>query len=343
MANFDTSNLVTAQTIIDDKYSQPEMRLRPYPVTRLMVGNTPFMVANLNEIKTRDDRTFEVHLLSRTKRSTGSSRTHNHTGTIDDSQKVTPTFATYSDVTSISLKLLDKSVFDFNTVLANKLAQCMMNILEDIEVDNVAWLLTNKTQYSQTLNGQVSFNTTNDFVEIAATSDNKTRIYQLAKSALYQNFYSGEYDFVADNQLAVEAAYLAAQGSGNSANTAFQFMGINLAESNTLADANYTNGVLVGMPAKSICSLAWIPQQNRMGWGDYNSYVGGFGVMSDPWGLGLQFAVHGYASRTDTSASNGDTQDVTIEFEVSLDISNNKAPLSGGNNETVIFAMGLTA
>ena len=79
------------------------------------------------------------------------------------------------------------------------------------------------------------------------------------------------------------------------------------------------------MPQGSVAALNWIPKENRAGWGNYNDYVGGYGTFQF---MGFNFAVHGYALRADTSGSNGDAQDVSMEFEVSLDSSFNKAPLN---------------
>ena len=57
--------------------------------------------------------------------------------------------------------------------------------------------------------------------------------------------------------------------------------------------------------------------------------------MRDPIS-GLTFAIHAYQQRANTAAQNGNTQDVVMEFEVSIDISPNVAPLSTAN-ESVVF------
>lgn len=333
MANFDTGNLVTAQTIINKKYAAPEMRMKPSPAFAMLLQNTGFIGEDVTTLRTRDDRPVEVHLLSRTKRLSGSSRTHNHTGALDDSMKVTPTWITKSDKTAISLKLLDKSVHDFNTVLANKLEQCMMNIIEDEETAAIAYLQSQRTQFSAPLTIG-AFNAANDTFEITGSSD---YFFQQLKSIFRQNKHSVQLDVIADSIMASHGEFLANQGTGNSTNTGFQFSSLNVAESIELADVNYTKGLVIAMPHDTVGALTWIPKQNRLGVGDYNSYVGGYGVMNDPWGLGLTFAVHGYAQRADTSATNGDRQDVIMEFELSLDTSFNKAPLSGGAGESVIY------
>lgn len=332
MANFSTSNLVTAQTIVSDKYAKPEMRMKPAPAFELLSKNDNFLIVGAETLKTRDDRTIEAHLLARTKRNSGSARAYNHTGTFDDSQKVTLTWTTKSDKTSISLKLLDKSVLDFNTVLANKFEQCCMNILEDKETEALTYLRAQRATQQPTLKG-VSFNDPNDVIEIDAASANQ--FYQKLKSAMKQNYFSGQLDVISDSLAFVNAEYQAAQGGGNQANLAFQFQNMKIVESPELADVNYDKGIVIAMPQGSVAALNWIPKQNRQGYGDYNSYNGGYGTFSF---MGYTFAVHGYAQRSDTSASNGDTQDVTLEFEFSLDSSYNKSPLNyvTGRTDSVI-------
>lgn len=340
MANFDVGNLLTAQTIVADRYKQPEMRMKPAPAFGLLTANENFLIVGAETLKTRDDRTIEAHLLARTKRSAGSARAHNHTGTIDDSQKVTLTWTTKSDKFAISLKLLDKSIHDFNTVLANKFEQACMNILEDKETEAIAYLVAQRATQQPTGIKGGTFDATNDAVEIDAAK--ATTFYQRVKSIMKQNYFSGQLDVIADSNLQMAAEALAANGAGNATNTAFQFAGMNIVESVELADANYTEGIVLAMPLGSVAALNWIPKQNRTGWGDYNSNVGGFGTFQF---MGYTFAVHGYAVRADTSASNGDVQDVTMEFEVSLDSSFNKAPLNytTGRTDSVILQFAQTS
>lgn len=342
MANFTVGNLLTAQTMVSDKYKAPEMRMKPVPAFSLLTKNSNILIVGAETLKTRDDRAIEAHLLSRTKRNSGAARAYNHAGTIDDSQKITLTWTTKTDKTTISLKLLDKSVFDFNTVLANKLEQCCMNILEDKETEAIAYMLAQRTQVSAPPSGALKNATFNGIPNYAFEVDatKKNQFYQIASSILKQHKYSSQLDIIADSLLYVSAEYQKAQGAGNSANLAeVNFQNKTIVESVELTDANYPGGVVLAMPAGTVGALNWIPKQNRNGWGDFNSNVGGYSTFSF---MGYSFAIHGYAVRADTSASNGDTQDVTLEFELSLDSSYNKAPLSTAN-ESVIYEIAQTA
>jgi hypothetical protein len=314
--------------------------MKPAPAFTLLTSNDNFLIVGAETLKTRDDRAIEAHLLARTKRASGAARTHNHTGTFDDSQKVTLTWTTKSDKFAISLKLLDKSVFDFNTVLANKLEQACMNVLEDKETEAIAYLRAQRTAVSAPVSGalkKATFSDANDSFEIDAAD--KNQFYQIIGSILRQHKYSSMLDVIADSSLYVSAEFQGQQGAGNNTNLAFQFQNKRIVESVELADANYPQGVVIAMPQQSVCALNWIPKQNRTGWGDFNAYNGGYGTFTF---MGYKFALHGYASRTDTSASNGDSQDVTMEFEVSLDTSYNKAPLTNAN-ESVIYQIAQTA
>lgn len=316
--------------MVNAKYAKPEMRMKPAPAFSLLTKNSDFLMEGADTLRTREDRAIEAHLLARTKRNSGSARAYNHTGTIDDSQKVTLAWTTKSDTFAMSLKLLDKSLFDFNTVFANKLEQACMNILEDKETEAIAYLLAARATQQPPGLKNASFNgAPNNAVEVAA--NNSSEFYQILKSIMRQNFFSGQLDVIADSLLFVSAEYQAAQGAGNQSNLAFQFNGINIVESVELADANYANGCVIAMPSQSACALNWIPKQNRQGWGDYNSYVGGYGTFQF---MGYTFALHGYAQRADQSGSNGDVQDVLMEFELSLDTSYNVSPISYKTNRT---------
>lgn len=330
MANFDVSNLLTAQTMVSDKYKAAEMRMKPAPAFSLLTANSSILIVGAETLKTRDDRAIEAHFLTRTKRASGSARAHDHTGTFDDSQKVTLSWTTKSDKFAISLKLLDKSNFDFNTVLANKFEQACMNILEDKETEAIAYLRAGRATQQPTITG-ATFDAGNDSIEIPAIDLENKRFFARLRSVMRQNYFSNQIDVIADSNMGVHAEFLAAQGAGNATNWGYQFNGLNIAESVELAVSEYVNGSVLAMPAGSVGALNWIPKQNRKGVGDYNSYVGGFGTFSF---MGYTFAVHGYASRTNTSGSNGDTQDVTMEFEVSLDTSFNKAPIEYKTSRT---------
>jgi len=332
MAIFTPSNLLTAQAMVIDRYKAPENRVKPSPVLALGLRNQAILIPSHLELRKREDRAVKAFLLARTKRATTASRLHNHTGNRGDSFEQTLSWTIYADKFSISLKQLDNNLFDFNTTLSHQLENSMKNILSDIETALVTNLLSEKTEINAaTYNG--TFNAAYDTFEISS----EARFYQHLKSMMRQNDYNTELDVIANSIAFSNAEFQRNQGSGNSSNTNFQFNGMEIVESYELTDANYTTSDLVlAMPKGAFGVLPWIPKQNRIGQGDYNSYVGGFGTIKDPFGLGLDIAVHGYSDRADTSASNGNSQDVVMQFELSVDIAPAIAPLSVAT-ETPIF------
>ncbi len=333
MANFSVSNLIQAQALLSEKYQKPEMRQAAAPILRLGHSNSEILIPSHKTLRTREDRAIEAYILKRNVRSTmGVGRTAEHTGEIGESLAMSLAWTTFTDKFQMSLKLLDNNVFDFNTALANQFAQVLQNIREDAEKWLAGWLFAERTQVNKaTKNG--SFNGTNYAFEIDLA--NKARFWQMVKSMMRQNNYEGIYDVIADPTAYADAEFHAAQGAANATNYGFQFNGMNFVQSNDLDDAEYTGGVSLVLPANTFGVLDWIPKQNREGWGDYNTSVGGFGSIVDPVS-GLTMALHGWAKQADTSARNGNAQDVVLEFEVSVDLSANIAPLSTGN-ETVVF------
>ncbi|MDR1199987.1 MAG: hypothetical protein LBK94_13425 [Prevotellaceae bacterium] len=334
MANFSTSNLVKAQALLNERFQAPELREQQIPVLNLGRQNSEIIIPSHQTLRTREDRAIEAYIISRNKRTTtGSSRTYNHTGTIGDSISVNLVWTSFVDKFKMSLKLLDNNMLEANQVLANQFEQCFQNIRNDVEQFLITYLLSEKTQVNiATKNGE--WNDTDFVFEIESTTE-KGLFFEDAKSMMRQNYYNGLYDVIADSTLYRNARFYAAQGSSNAVNTAFQFSGMNIRESIGLTDSDYTAGVGLFLPVNTFAVLDWIPRQNRQGLGNYNTYLGGYGSIIDPIS-GMTFAVHGYSQRADTSATNGSRQDDVIEFEVSIDLSPNLAPLST-EDETVVF------
>lgn len=326
MANFSPSNLVKAQAILKKIMTEAEMRSKTSAALMLGLKNNDALIPSHKLLRTREDRTVEVNILKRISRDTVAARTANHTGNRGDSFIITPTWSTYADTFSISIKQMDNNVFDFNQALAANIKNCVINIHEDIETAMIDYLMAQRTQVNAATKGG-TFNTTTDAFEISA--DDRDRFYQRLKSMFRLNKYKGSFDVIADTLLYDEAEYLANQGNGNSVNSSFQFGKLNLVESIELEDATYPAGVVLAMPEGNFGVLPWIPKQNREGWGDGElNEVGKFMSMPDPMGSGMDFALSVYAQRADTSASNGNTQDVVLQFEISVDVAPILAPLS---------------
>lgn len=335
MPNFAASILAEAKLILSEKYSAPEKRLKSSGVFGAFRKNTAIALPNVGDLRTKEERPEKGYFFNRSKRSTSNSRIYNHTGSVGDSSEVAFNWETFSDTAQTSLKRSDNNIFSEAQILANEFENMFKNIYEDADAASLAFLATNKTLVNTGVkNG--NWNSTNGVFEISST--NKERFFQYGKSMLRQNHYKGMADVILDPVLYAQAEYLASQGGANSTNYGFQFAGLNHFEAVDLSDANYTNGTSFFIPEGTIGVVDWIPKQNREGKGDYESVLGGYGSVVDPI-TGLTYAIHAYAERADTSSSGGDTQDVVINWELSVDLSFNRAQLSTAN-ETTIFEVG---
>ncbi|MFM7854470.1 MAG: hypothetical protein ACKO96_21745, partial [Flammeovirgaceae bacterium] len=136
--------------------------------------------------------------------------------------------------------------------------------------------------------------------------------------------------------------FAAAQGASNATNYSFQFSGMtfihdpSLTNKAPLIDAAYTKGFFEVVANGMIGMLDWIPQKNREG---RTTTVNKYSAITNPFD-GLQYAMHSYETRADDSANNGDVQDVVTQFELSIDLAHEVAPLSVAT-ETPIFAFAL--
>lgn len=335
MANYAASVLAEAKLKLAARYAAPEKRLKSAGVIGAFLKNTDLAMPKVGELRLKEERSEKGYFFNRSKRSTTSSRTHDHSGSVGDSTEVAFSWDSFVDKAQTSLKRSDNNVFADAELLANELDNMFKNIHESIDAAALAHLATNKSLVNTgTKNG--SYNATNDVFEVA--SGDADRIFQYGKSMLRQNHYKGAADVILDPILFAQAEYLAGQGVGNATNHGFQMSGMNMFESVDLADENYTNGVGYWIPEGTIGVADWIPSQNRAGEGDFDSVLGGFGSIVDPY-TGLTFAIHGYSARADTSGSGGDAQDVVTNWELSVDLSFNNSPLTV-TDETTIFEVG---
>lgn len=340
MANYAESVLSAAQVMLNQRFQSAELRYKPSPILMKLLQNRDFLIPDLQTLRDREDRVTKAYLKNRASRATGSARAHNHTGTTAGSTEVSITYTPYTDKFQTSLKRGDNNVFSNAQILAHEMENAFINLYEGIETALVTWLDTNKNQVSAPPSGSLksaSFNAVNDVYEINASDAN--RYWQIVKSVFTQEKYKGMIDMVSDSLSYINGEFYANQGTGNSTNTGFQFSGVDVAESIEVSDATYVNGFSFAWPQGLAGILDWIPPVNRRGEGDMMSYNGGFGTIIDPM-TGLPFAVHGYSQRADTSSANGNVQDVVTEFELSIDLSPQKAPLTTAN-ASPIFALGI--
>ncbi len=341
MANYTTANLVKAQVALQQAFATQDRRFRNPEVWKAFVASGDAMIPNIAQLRTREDRAVEANYYKRSSRALGSARAHNHTGVHGDSGVLTPTFATYSDKFSMTLKQTDTSVLQDQ--LNNEYMNVVANFMEGLDDVASDALVNNRTGVNvAAVNG--SFDGTNDVYEIDYTlTDNAMLAMQTAKTVMDINKYQGSsLMFFCDSISFMKFQVAAAQGAQNSTNYSFQFSGVEFIHDPSLTakaaaiDASYTLGFFEVVAKGTIGALTWIPKQNREG---RTTSVNQYSSFVNPYD-GLQYALHTYETRADGTSVNGYTQDVVTEFEVSLDAALELAPLSTAD-ETVVFAFAL--
>ena len=350
MANHTNSNLAVGQAKLTQAFQDGELRYREPAIWKSLVKNQPLSTPGYEALRTREDRAYQVDYFNRTSRALGTARAGTHAGTQGDTSLVNPSFATSTDKFFTSLKQADRSTRSLQEELNNELQNSAMNMVEGLNQDSSDFLFTNRSA----INGvavEGAFNGTNDAYEIsdAAGGDRSVQITRMVMDLL--KYQGKSFDFYCDSISFNKFEYLRNQGSSNDKNTEFQFTNgsltfYHMGEMDTdvaaIGSSDYTRGFWLVVPKGMAVALDWIPKQNREGVSA--STIGGvaeYGSIINPID-GLPYATHKYWEKADTTATNGMTQDVKEEFELSIDVAFEKAPLTNAT-ESVIQAFAIIA
>jgi hypothetical protein len=341
MANYTTANLVKAQIMLAGAFASSDMKFRDPAVWRLCLSNNEQFLPDYKNLRKSEKRALEANFLKRSSRSLGSARSHNHTGSHGDAGILTPSFATKSDVFSVSLKDSDANLYASQEKLNHEFSNSLINFMEGLDTLAATELLSNRTGVNTATN-EGTFNATNDVYEIVDTT-NGMRAVQIAGIVMQINNWSGAVMNVVCDAIAFgKFKFAAAQGAQNSTNYAFQFAGMNFVLDTTLSaaalaiDATYSKGFFQLFAPGTVGVLDWIPMQNRTG---VVTTVNTYSSIANPYD-GLQYALHMYDTRADGTSVNGELQDVVTQFEISLDVAIEFAPESTAT-ATPVFAFAL--
>ena len=348
MAKFNDAQLTKYQARISQMFQAGDLRFRIPAVFNSFRESTEIMIPSHNEIKNAAKRTTgEVNYFKRTLRALGlSGEAHDHTGAKGDSGVLVPAWTTYDDKFYYSIKQANGSVWTLDDEILSELTNVFTNFAEGLEEAAATYLHVNRSGVN-VYDRQGQFNSVNDVFEITVVNssvlDTGYRIIQIIKSAMEANKWrGGSYVAYCDTIFFDKMQALAANGSGNSINTSFQFSGVEFVKSVELdakgvdADATYINGYCIVAQKGSLAVLDWIPIQNRQG---IVTWVNKYGTLVDP-NTGLLLATHSYEARADEVSNVGDRQDVKVETQVFTSLSFNHAPLSV-LNETPMMAFAL--
>jgi len=345
VANFVASALLAFQSKINRKYNAAELRELQNPILRQALTYSDYILANVEQIKQSDKRSVYTYYLKKTAATNGTARSYAPSGVQGDSGQISLSWVTFSEPLGINMQVGMDNVFDTITLLDHMIMDKQRILRERIGTYIVQQLHNNRTQtapYTTAARNALWNGTTFAFENSA---DQLNFFFQNAASVMRQNKYYDKLDVVADPRIFKQAQFDMYQSNGNAQNLAYQFQSYNpngIMEhevlGNEVAEA-YPNGCAIVLPQASFAVIPWIPKINRDGFGYYESYNGGFGTVPDASGIGLTYAVRGWAQKQDTSAAGGTVQDIHMDLELSVDIAFNTAPISV-SGETPIYEFG---
>jgi hypothetical protein len=342
--------LAKAQAKLTENFQSPEHRYTDPAVYRLFLQQAPIMFPAYETLRTREDRTVEAGYRQMIGGSVSTGRSHTHSGNYGTSGKLTPSWTTYSFPFAISLKQADNNTYSHDEMNMNALEGMFKKLIEYNETTATTYLMTNRSHVNA-----CTFTNTNDDLGVF---NGATFVHEIPASTLsgLNNFnamfgssittvmninkYNG-FSIVCDSIAWSKLNYIAAQGQGNANNLSFQLNGVTYYHAiklNALAVAlGYTSGFAFAIPDGTIGCLPWIPKQNREG---VSTKIQTYSSMINPFDNQL-YAIHNYPTAVDGSGTGGYTQDELEQYEGSIDLAFEHAPLST-SGETPIFAFAIS-
>jgi len=335
MADFSTALWGTAQYLTTELMQMPEYKSKPSAALSIYQQNTDFLIptsqreAAWNQ-KESDQNTVKIYTVNKQSTTAATARAAAHTGNNGDSTATTVTYSTKAQKFKYSMKQADKHVFTIAEMLSKQFLSAVIDLHSAIETALIANLNTNKSQIvvSSTPVGG-TWDGTNYVFEVL--NGNIRSYFQKIKGFMRQQYYAPAYDVLNDEFATQLAEDIVQQGQGNASNEAWQMMGLDGKTSQEISPGSGQDSIGYIIPKGTIGMLNWIPKMNRNGFGDTFKVGGSYRQVPDPLGSGLMLAVHEYATAADTDGEYGETQDIDIQVEISVDIAPVIAPMSTSN------------
>jgi hypothetical protein len=325
MANYADGRWAAFQYKVSEMMQLPEFKFKPSPALMKYVKNTDFLIpASEKErvmgVKESDQDTVEINFINKQTIATGSERAYNHTGSINDSTKVTAAFTTYAADFTYSIKGADRTIWQLADQVAKQIRSAAIALHASIETALLARMNTYKSQVVTSATPKSGTWDATNFILGIANGDANLWM-QKVKGFMREQYYRGmPFDAVVDEYLYQLGEHLIQQGQGNSTNLGWQAQGLMADVTEELTtDAGYL-GMGYIFPQGTIGILPWIPKLNRQNYGDPGKVGGLYTTIPDPLGSGLTFAVHEYYTGADNQNGAGETQDINVHVELSIDL-----------------------
>jgi hypothetical protein len=353
MANLTPTNLLAGLSVLTEKYQGAEWRM---PDTAALSTAYTAQKANpdLQSLRTREDRTVNYDFPIRKSSSSGTARAALHTGSRTDSLRTALSWQSYTETFSISEKQLDNNTISYENAFAKGVQSCVFNLLKRFDDWFIAQLIADKTQINV---GGVrgTWDSTNYNMKLDA--DQQDYWKEQIEANMGNNEYGTELTIIADSLSFIDMVRSLNQGQMNATNLSYQFGSGEIIKTTKTLLSGF-NGSAIAFPSELVGLVPWIPKQNRKPLDPEKAMTvnGDFGsitvpVVNDKGQViySLDFAISMYTTRSDTSASNGNAQDLLSQIEVSHDFAYFSAPLStfrstgsfAGKTDGIVYSYGL--
>jgi len=314
MANLTDTQLLAAITKASNNLIEKgEFRDYEHSTTRALLAGENEVFRNLNALKQADSQPTTVDLNLRTYTPSGNSKSATHAAAaFPDSFTKDISYIRKTQTFKVSYKQADANRLGYDDILQHEMKNKLISLYTDLSTDNIAWLSTNRSQVGE--NGLMLFDGTN--FQYDNLLDDRDYVFDYIKASQRLNKYNAlETVMVGDQRFGALYRKLAANGTMNADNTAYQIPGIEIFEEPQIPIGADSTGYiwergLVGM-------TTWNELANRRGVGSIGNNEGLFTTMVDPT-FGFNLDMHVKRGVADTSGADGNPQDIVDEYEISL-------------------------
>ena len=335
MATYLPSILVDAIGLLTEQFQRHERRKPFYGAHELYLKGREFSIPDLSAIRLSENRTTTTKYLVKSTQTVGSARSCSPTASFGDSGTVDLSWNTYAVTVTTSDKMFRNNYYSQVQALANDLYYAFMELHDDVETAMVAHLEANKTGVNSGSSWMGTFDTTNDIFPI--TLANVANYFNYIRTVMRENKYKNNLNLVQNVAAKAIMDYQGAQGPGNSTNLQYNYPNMSFYESSSVTSGSDYNIISYVGEDSAVGVLDWIPGINRDGKlkGEHE-----WTTMSDMFGFFPEISVFKKTACSDTSLTGGATQDPTEIWELSVDLSLVKAPISTATEEA-IYKFGL--
>lgn len=312
MANLTDTQLLAAITKANNSImGAAEFRDYEHSTLKTMLAAENDVFRNLNQLKESLEQPTKVDLFTRVYTASGTAKEAAHSAAaFPDSFTKDVVYLQRQQKFKVSYKQADNNRFGYDGILQSEMKNKIMSMYLDLSTYVTSWLDTNRSQVG--VDSIIAFDeTTNDQFDVLAAD--KDFFFEYLKAAMRKNKYNGMLDVVADQRLAASYRKLAANGTMNADNTAYQIPGIDLVEEPQLAIS--AGGLGYAWQKGLVGMTTWNERANTRGEGSIGNNEGLFTTMPDPV-LPFSHDVHIKRGVADTSGSAGNVQDIVDEYEL---------------------------